>query len=106
VSENKIRINRDCGGSSLPPRAAVVAMKPSTPPSLGWMRRTDVTPRASVRPHGTGLESRMRPKPLTMRPNHPGSERRRAIELFQAWDQVMQKHHGTLYHRRLGYSLH
>jgi len=48
----------------------------------------------------------MRPKPLTMRPHHPGSERRRAIELFRAWDQVMQKHHGELYHLRLGYTLH
>jgi hypothetical protein len=48
----------------------------------------------------------MRPKPLTMRPHHPGSERRRAIELFQAWDEVMQKHHGTLYYRKLGYSVH
>lgn len=106
MSENKIRISRDCGGERVPPRAAVVAMKPSAAPRLGWMRRTGVTPRAPVRPHGTELELKMRPKPLTMRPHHPGSERRRAIELFRAWDQVMQKHHGELYHRKLGYSVH
>ncbi|MBP1091921.1 hypothetical protein [Bradyrhizobium diazoefficiens] len=46
------------------------------------------------------------PPKLILGALRPKEERKRAIELFREWDGVMQKHHGPLYHRKLGYTLH
>lgn len=48
----------------------------------------------------------MQPPKITIRPLRPVEERKRAIELYREWDAVMTKHHGPLYYRVKGYSLH
>lgn len=103
LSGNEIRCDR--GRWTLPLRTVAIVLQPSDAPWLGWTRRTGVTPRAPVRPHGTELEYAMPPK-LIMRPSQATPERVRALQLFREWDAVMVKHHGTLYHRKLGYTLH
>ncbi len=43
---------------------------------------------------------------LTIRALRPNEQRTRAIQLFREWDAVMTKHHGPLYYRVKGYSVH